>query len=162
VLLWLNILAVRKQGVAGILAEHWRDYGRTYYSRHDFEALETPKAQAMVNEVKLALPDLPGTGLAGLTVAAADDFAYADPVDGSVSKGQGLRIVFADGSRAVMRLSGTGTEGATLRLYLERHVDGPDGLDADPQAALSPVIAAAHDLAGLERHTGRVTPDVIT
>jgi phosphoglucomutase len=162
VLMWLNILAVRGDSVADILAAHWRDYGRTYYSRHDFEALDAAKAQAMVNEVKLSLPDLPGTQVAGLTVAAADDFAYADPVDGSVSKGQGVRIVFADGSRAVMRLSGTGTEGATLRLYLERHVEGPEGLDADPQAALAPVIAAAHDLAGLKRHTGRVTPDVIT
>ena len=162
VLMWLNILAVRKDGVADILAAHWRDYGRTYYSRHDFEALDAAKAQAMINEVKLALPDLPGTAAAGLTVAAADDFAYADPVDGSVSKGQGVRITFTDGARAVMRLSGTGTEGATLRLYLERHVDGPDGLDADPQVALAPVIAAAHAIAGTQRHVGRDTPDVIT
>jgi phosphoglucomutase len=162
VLLWLNILAVRRESVADILAAHWRQYGRTYYSRHDFEALDAGKAGAMVNELKLALPDLPGTAAGGLTVAAADDFAYSDPVDGSVSRGQGVRITFTDGSRAVMRLSGTGTEGATLRLYLERHVDGPDGLDNDPQAALAPVIAAAHAIAGIARHVGRDTPDVIT
>jgi len=162
VLLWLNILAVRRESVADILAAHWRAYGRTYYSRHDFEALDAAKAQAMINEVKLALPDLPGTTAADLTVASADDFAYADPVDGSVSKGQGVRITFTDGSRAVMRLSGTGTEGATLRLYLERHVDGPGGLDADSQAALAPVIAAAHAIAGIKGHVGRDAPDVIT
>jgi phosphoglucomutase len=162
VLLWLNILAVRRESVADILAAHWRAYGRTYYSRHDFEALDAGKAGAMVNELKLALPDLPGTAAGGLTVAAADDFAYSDPVDGSVSRGQGVRITFADGSRAVMRLSGTGTEGATLRLYLERHVDGPGGLDSDPQDALAPVIAAAHAIAGIARHVGRDTPDVIT
>ena len=98
----------------------------------------------------------------GMQIASADDFAYTDPVDGSVSKGQGLRILFADGSRIVLRLSGTGTEGATLRLYLERYVAGPDGLDHDPQEALAPVIRAAHELAGIAGFTGRTEPDVIT
>lgn len=162
ILLWLNILAVRKQSVAAILAEHWAKFGRNYYSRHDFEAIASDKADAMMAALRGSLASLPGTTLEGLTVQAADDFAYTDPVDGSVSKAQGVRILFADGSRIVLRLSGTGTEGATLRLYLERYAAGPDGLDLDPQAALAPVIRAAHSLAKIEGFTGRVTPDVIT
>ncbi len=162
ILLWLNILAVRKQSVAAILAEHWAKFGRNYYSRHDFEAIASDNADAMMAALRGSLAGLPGTTLEGLTVEAADDFAYTDPVDGSVSKAQGVRIMFEDGSRIVLRLSGTGTEGATLRLYLERYAAGPDGLDLDPQDALAPVIRAAHTLAGIERFTGRVTPDVIT
>ena len=122
--------------------------------------MDTP-ARGMA-AAKSAAVSLPGTTLEGLTVQAADDFAYTDPVDGSVSKAQGVRILFADGSRIVLRLSGTGTEGATLRLYLERYAAGPDGLDLDPQQALAPVIRAAHSLAKIEAFTGRVTPDVIT
>ncbi|GLS87594.1 alpha-D-glucose phosphate-specific phosphoglucomutase [Cypionkella aquatica] len=162
ILLWLNILAVRKQSVAAILAEHWAKFGRNYYSRHDFEAIASDKADAMMAELRGALATLPGTTLEGLTVQAADDFAYTDPVDGSISKAQGVRILFEDGSRIVLRLSGTGTEGATLRLYLERYAAGPDGLDLDPQMALAPVIRAAHTLAQIESFTGRVAPDVIT
>ncbi|WP_054009121.1 alpha-D-glucose phosphate-specific phosphoglucomutase [Cypionkella psychrotolerans] len=162
ILLWLNILAVRKQSVAAILAEHWGKFGRNYYSRHDFEAIASDKADAMMAALRGSLTSLPGTQLEGLTVQAADDFAYTDPVDGSVSKAQGVRILFEDGSRIVLRLSGTGTEGATLRLYLERYAAGPDGLDLDPQDALAPVIRAAHALAKIESFTGRVTPDVIT
>ncbi len=162
VLLWLNILAVRGQSAAQILAEHWAEYGRNYYSRHDFEAIPTDKADAMMAVLRGSLLDLEGMELEGLSVAAADDFAYTDPVDGSVSKAQGVRILFADGSRIVLRLSGTGTEGATLRLYLERYAPGPDGLDLDPQAALAPIIRAAHRLAQIEAFTGRVAPDVIT
>jgi phosphoglucomutase len=97
-----------------------------------------------------------------MTIAAADDFAYTDPVDASVSQKQGVRIIFADGSRIVLRLSGTGTEGATLRMYLERYAPGPGGLDHDPQEALGPIIRAAHGLAKIEEHTGRTTPDVVT
>ncbi|MEO5615220.1 MAG: alpha-D-glucose phosphate-specific phosphoglucomutase, partial [Cypionkella sp.] len=162
ILLWLNILAVRKQSVAAILAEHWAKFGRNYYSRHDFEAIASDKADAMMAALRVRLPNLPGHMLEGLSVQAADDFAYIDPVDGSISKAQGVRILFEDGSRIVLRLSGTGTEGATLRLYLERYAEGPDGLDLDPQDALAPVIRAAHALAGIEGYTGRVTPDVIT
>ncbi|MDP3958760.1 MAG: alpha-D-glucose phosphate-specific phosphoglucomutase [Pseudorhodobacter sp.] len=162
VLLWLNILAVRGGSVAGIMAEHWAKFGRNYYSRHDFEAIESTRADAMMEGLRARLPDLPGQQYHGMTITAADDFAYTDPVDGSVSTGQGVRIRFADGSRIVLRLSGTGTEGATLRLYLERFAAGPDGLDLDPQVALAPVIAAAHDLAGIKAHTGRTAPDVIT
>jgi phosphoglucomutase len=162
VLLWLNILAVRKQSVAEILAEHWAKFGRNYYSRHDFEAIEVPRAEAMFAALRASLAGLPGRVVEGMTVAAADDFAYTDPVDGSVSQRQGVRVLFADGSRIVYRLSGTGTEGATLRVYLERYAPGPGGLDLDAQAALAPVIRAAHALAGIEGHTGRTAPDVIT
>ena len=162
VLLWLNILAVRGGAVAGIMAQHWARFGRNYYSRHDFEAIETARAEAMMAALRARLPDLPGQQSHGMVITAADDFAYTDPVDGSVSTGQGVRIRFADGSRIVLRLSGTGTEGATLRLYLERFAAGPDGLDLEPQVALAPVIAAAHDLAGIKAHTGRVAPDVVT
>ena len=162
ILLWLNILAVRKQPVADILAAHWAKYGRNYYSRHDFEAIETARADAMMAALRASLGGLPGQVVEGMTIAAADDFAYTDPVDGSVSSRQGVRIIFADGSRIVMRLSGTGTEGATLRLYLERFAAGPEGLDHDPQEALAGVIRAAHLLAGIGVHTGRTTPDVVT
>ena len=162
ILLWLNILAVRQQPVTAILAEHWARFGRNYYSRHDFEALPVAKADAMMAALKARLAGLPGQVVAGLTITAADDFAYTDPVDGSVSKGQGVRVIFDGGSRIVLRLSGTGTEGATLRLYLERYTAGPGGLDHDPQDALGPVIRAAHALAGIEGHTGRTAPDVIT
>ena len=162
VLLWLNILAVRQQSVTAILADHWAKYGRNYYSRHDFEAISSEKADAMMAALRASLPDLPGTQIDGMTIQAADDFAYTDPVDGSVSRAQGVRIMFEDGSRIVLRLSGTGTDGATLRLYLERYAPGPDGLQHDPQVALAPVIRAAQVLAGIERFTGRVAPNVIT
>jgi phosphoglucomutase len=162
ILLWLNILAERKQSVAEILADHWARFGRNYYSRHDFEALPTADADKMMAALRASLPSLPGTRIEGMVIKAADDFAYTDPVDGSVSQKQGVRILFEDGSRIVLRLSGTGTEGATLRLYLERYTPGPDGLDHDPQVALAPVIRAAHALAGITAHTGRTAPDVIT
>ncbi len=162
ILLWLNILAVRKQSVAVILAEHWLKFGRNYYSRHDFEGIASDKADAMMAGLRGKLAGLAGQSVEAMVIAAADDFAYIDPVDGSVSKNQGVRIVFEGGSRIVVRLSGTGTEGATLRLYLERYVAGPHGLADDPQAALAPVIRAAHSLAGIEGFTGRVTPDVVT
>ncbi|MFN3145684.1 MAG: alpha-D-glucose phosphate-specific phosphoglucomutase [Paracoccaceae bacterium] len=162
VLMWLNILAATGKSVADLLAEHWARYGRTYYSRHDFEALDADAAAAMIEDLRARLPGLPGTTAAGLIVAAADDFAYTDPVDGSVSAGQGIRLRFEGGARAVMRLSGTGTSGATLRLYLEHHADGPDGLTLDAQEALAPVIRAAHDIAGIAEKVGRTTPDVVT
>ncbi|MES2146094.1 MAG: alpha-D-glucose phosphate-specific phosphoglucomutase [Pseudomonadota bacterium] len=162
ILLWLNILAVRKQSVAEILAEHWAKYGRNYYSRHDFEAIASDKADGMFAALRGSLAGLPGRVVEGMTIAAADDFAYSDPVDGSVSKAQGVRVMFADGSRIVYRLSGTGTEGATLRVYLERYAAGPGGLDLDAQEALAPVIRAAHALAGIAAHTGRTEPNVIT
>ena len=162
VLLWLNILAVRKQTVAEILAEHWARFGRNYYSRHDFEAIAADKADAMMGALRGALPGLKGQVVEGMTIAGADDFAYTDPVDASVSTKQGVRVMFEDGSRFVLRLSGTGTEGATLRMYLERYAPGPGGLDLDPQVALAPVIRAAHGIARIAEFTGRRDPDVVT
>ncbi len=162
VLLWLNILAKRKEGVAAILADHWATYGRNYYSRHDFEAIETASADKMMSALKASIPTLKGTEIEGMAIADADDFAYHDPVDGSVSKGQGVRIKFEDGSRIVLRLSGTGTEGATLRLYLERYEPDPGKHALDPQEALAPVIRAAHALAGIRAQIGRDRPNVIT
>ena len=162
VLLWLNILAVRGLSVAEIMADHWAGFGRNYYSRHDYEAIETSRADAMMAALRASLPSLPGRHMAGLTVTAADDFSYEDPVDGTVSEGQGVRVMFEGGARFVMRLSGTGTEGATLRLYLERYAPGPEGLDLDPQEALAPVIAVAKGIAGIAGQTGRLSPDVVT
>ncbi|MFN5826359.1 MAG: alpha-D-glucose phosphate-specific phosphoglucomutase [Rhodobacterales bacterium] len=162
VLMWLNILAVRKESVADILTSHWSSFGRNYYSRHDFEAVDAAKADAMVTALRGILPDLAGQHLDDLTILSAGEFAYTDPVDGSVSQRQGVRILFTDGSRIVLRLSGTGTEGATLRLYVERYEADPHRLDLDPQLALAPVIQAAHSLARIKQYTGRSIPDVIT
>ena len=162
ILMWLNILAARGQSVRQILEDHWATHGRNYYSRHDFEAIETAKADAMMAALRGSLASLSGQTLEGLTIQSADDFAYTDPVDGSLSQKQGVRVLFADGSRIVLRLSGTGTEGATLRVYLERFTAGPEGLGEDPQAALAPIIRAAHTLCRLAEYTGRTSPDVVT
>jgi len=162
ILLWLNILAVKQESVAKILHDHFHRFGRNYYSRHDFEAIDTANADGMFAALREALPGLKGRDFEGMVVTHADDFAYTDPVDGSVSTKQGVRVLFDGGSRAVFRLSGTGTEGATLRLYLERFVTGPDELTEDPQSALGPVIRAAHQIAGIAAHTGRTEPDVVT
>ncbi|MAQ85113.1 MAG: alpha-D-glucose phosphate-specific phosphoglucomutase [Maritimibacter sp.] len=162
VLMWLNILAKRGEGVSAVMASHFAEYGRNYYSRHDYEALENAKAEGLLAALTARFADLPGMEVEGMTIASADIFKYEDPVDGSVSDNQGWRIVFEDGSRIVMRLSGTGTTGATLRVYLERYVAGPDGLDEEPQAALGPIIRAARSLSDMETHIGRTEPDVIT
>lgn len=162
VLMWLNILAIRKESVAGILEAHFAQFGRNYYSRHDFEAVDSTRADQMFLTLREKLKTLPGQVFAGLSVTAADDFAYHDPVDGSLSQKQGIRVQFGDGTRAVYRLSGTGTEGATLRLYLEAFECGPEGLDKDPQEALENVIRAAHEIANIQGFTGRTSPDVIT
>ncbi len=160
VLLWLNILAVRKESAKDIATKHWATYGRNYYSRHDYEEVDSGAANKLVAELRARLPSLPGTKLRGLTVEKADDFAYQDPVDGSVSKGQGIRVLFEGGSRFVIRLSGTGTSGATLRLYVERYEDSR--LDLDTQEALADLIGAADDIAGIRGNTGRDRPTVIT
>ncbi len=160
VLLWLNILAVKKQSVAEVMAEHWAAFGRTYYSRHDYEAIDAAVANRLVDDLRMQLPALPGRSYAGLEIESAEDFSYTDPVDGSVSAHQGLQIRFRGGARVVLRLSGTGTEGATLRVYLERFEATDFGLD--PQVALAPVIAAVDQLAGIGKRTGRQGPDVIT
>jgi len=162
VLMWLNIIAARGQGVAEIMADHFARFGRNYYSRHDYEALPNDVANAMLGDLRDRLGSLKGKASQGLVVESADEFSYTDPVDGSVSARQGFRILFEGGSRVVLRLSGTGTEGATLRVYLERYTPGPEGLGEDPQAALAPIIAATEDLVGIRARTGRAAPDVIT
>ena len=162
VLLWLNILAVRKQSVEAIVAEHWQTYGRNYYTRHDYEAVDAGAANKLVDDLRARLPDLVGQEIDGYTVAYADDFTYNDPVDQSVATHQGLRIGFADGSRIVIRLSGTGTVGATLRLYIERYEPASGDHFQETQAALAPLIAIADSLAGIAERTGRDAPSVIT
>jgi phosphoglucomutase len=162
VLLWLNILAVRKQSVTDILTQHWQTYGRDYYSRYDFEAVASDKANQLMENLRAKLSGLAGKRIAGLTVKTADEFSYLDPVDGSVSNNQGVRIGFAGGARAVFRLSGTGTEGATIRLYLEQY-SGVDGdITLDTQTALAEVWAAAQQVSDMAATIGRTTPDVIT
>lgn len=162
VLLWLNILAVRGQSVDAIARDHWATYGRNYYARHDYEGVESDRADALMTELRGKLDTLAGTQVAGLSVAEADDFAYTDPTDGSVSRNQGVRILFDGGSRVVFRLSGTGTSGATLRVYLERYEPADGDLDRDTGEMLADIVAAADAIAGIVRHTGRTEPDVIT
>ncbi len=161
-LFWLNILAKREQPVKDIVAEHWRRYGRHYYSRHDYEGIAKDGAEALMNSLRQRLPNLAGQRFGDYTLAQADDFSYTDPVDHSVSKHQGIRLLFEDGSRLVLRLSGTGTEGATLRLYIERYQTDPARLHDDTQATLAPLIQIAEHLAEIRRHTGREQPSVIT
>lgn len=162
ILMWLNILAVRGETVAEIVSGHFRKFGRNYYSRHDYEALPKDVANALLADLAGRLDTLKGLSVEGMTVESADEFSYHDPVDGSVSNHQGFRILFEGGSRIVLRLSGTGTEGATLRVYLEKYVAGPEGLDRDAQEALKPVIAAVEKIVGIARATGRTAPDVIS
>ncbi len=162
VLLWLNIIAVRGISVQALAAEHWATYGRNYYARHDYEALPTAQADALMAEITAALPTLPGKAFGPLVVEQADSFSYVDPVDGSASANQGLRVLFEGGSRIVLRLSGTGTEGATLRVYLERYEPAGGNLAADTDAMLGDLIAAAQEIAGITRHTARTAPDVVT
>jgi len=162
VLFWLNILAARRQSVEAIVRGHWAEYGRNFYSRHDYEGVDAASAARLMDELRERLEGLAGRQLGLLTVAYADDFGYTDPVDGSVSTGQGIRIGFDEGSRIVFRLSGTGTEGATLRVYLERFEADPARHQQDTQAALADLITIADDVAGIRRHTGRETPTVIT
>jgi phosphoglucomutase len=162
VLFWLNILAKRREPVAQIMAEHWSRFGRHYYSRHDYEAIASDAAHSLYNRVKEMLPSLVGQSFAGRTIATADDFAYTDPVDGSLTSGQGLRLLLNDGSRVVLRLSGTGTQGATLRVYLESYVPPSGNLDQDPQMALGDLIEAIDQLAEIKTRTGMERPTVIT
>ncbi|AMK23650.1 MULTISPECIES: alpha-D-glucose phosphate-specific phosphoglucomutase [unclassified Sphingobium] len=162
VLLWLNILAVRRQSVAQIMTGHWATYGRNYYARHDYEAIAKDKADALMDALRDRLATLPGFATILGTVSQADDFAYTDPTDGSVSSQQGIRVIFDDGSRIVFRLSGTGTEGATLRVYLDRYV-GPEGrLDMKTADALFRLIDSAERIADIEDFTGMNSPSVIT
>ena len=162
VLLWLNILAARKQSVTEIMQAHWATYGRNYYARHDYEAIAKDRAEALMGALRDKLSTLPGTSNSGGTVKSADDFAYTDPTDQSVSRNQGIRILFEDGSRIVLRLSGTGTEGATLRVYIERYVDRDGNLGMETADALAPLVGAAQEIADIEGFTSRDRPSVIT
>ncbi len=162
VLLWLNVLAARRQPVLDIVTGHWRDYGRNFYSRHDYEEVDADAAEGLMAHLRGQLTSLPGRSLGPFEVKAADDFTYTDPVDGSVSARQGIRILLADGSRIVYRLSGTGTAGATLRVYIERYEPDPDRHAQDTQAALNDLILIANDLAQIRERTKRDAPTVIT
>lgn len=162
VLAWLNLLAAHRQPVRTIVQNHWVRFGRNYYSRHDYEALDKDVAERLMENLRARLPDLAGSHLDGREVARADDFSYTDPIDGSISAHQGLRILFTDGARIVFRLSGTGTVGATLRVYLEALETDPERLNGETQAALADLIALADRIAGIRTHTGRERPDVIT
>jgi len=162
VLLWLNILAVRGESVQDVVTQHWQTYGRNYYSRHDYEGVDTDAANGLIDNLRAQLPALPGKTIGSLTVEKADDFAYHDPVDKSVSEHQGIRILFKGGSRVVFRLSGTGTSGATLRVYIERYEPDSSRHNIETQEALADLIAAAEAIADIRKRTGRDAPSVIT
>ena len=154
--------AEKKQSVEEIVRAHWATYGRNYYSRHDYEDIDSAGAQQLMDAVRGQLAALPGQVFDGYTVALADDFSYTDPVDGSVATQQGIRIIMTDGARIVLRLSGTGTEGATLRLYLERYEADPAQHGIPTQEALAGLIAVAQQLAQIRERTGRDAPTVTT
>jgi len=162
VLFWLNILAKRQLSVAKIVEQHWQEYGRNYYTRHDYEAIASDTAKQLMTDLEAKSSTLIGTELAGRTVTYADNFSYTDPVDNSVSSNQGLRLGFNDGARIVIRLSGTGTEGATLRVYIESYESDQSKLHQDTQQALKPLIDLIDELAEIASRTGRTEPTVIT
>jgi len=162
VLFWLNILAARGESVADIVQRHWRDYGRDFYTRHDYEAVANDAAESLVEALRHRIDTLRGQRFGSYEVEHADDFSYTDPIDASVSRQQGLRILLRGGARIIYRLSGTGTEGATLRVYIEGHETDPARQALDPQTALGELIGLAGQLAEIEHFTGRNSPDVVT
>jgi phosphoglucomutase len=162
VLFWLNLLAVRREPVQSIITAHWQTYGRNYYSRHDYEAVAADGAGQLIDRLRRLGGELRGKRFGDYEVAFSDDFAYTDPIDGAVSEHQGIRIGFDDGSRIVFRLSGTGTEGATLRVYLERYEADSTRQQLDAQQALAGLIGIAEEIAQIRHHTGREAPTVIT
>ncbi|MEL7229066.1 MAG: alpha-D-glucose phosphate-specific phosphoglucomutase, partial [Pseudomonadota bacterium] len=162
VLMWLNILAVRQQSVAHIMEEHWATYGRNYYARHDFEEVDAIGARDLMDRLRSRFDEMPGTNTVAGIIARADEFAYYDPIDESMTEGQGVRVMFESGSRIVYRLSGTGTVGATLRVYIERYEPKQGDLGQATPDALADLIAVSRSLAGIERFTGRTEPSVIT
>jgi phosphoglucomutase len=162
VLFWLNLIAATGKSVNQLVQEHWARFGRNYYSRHDYEAVDAAAAQQLMQDLRAQLPDLAGRDVGAFHVAHADDFEYTDPVDGSIATHQGIRIVMSDGSRIVLRLSGTGTEGATVRLYLERYEADSARHGLDTQEALAPLIGIAEQVSQLKQRTGRQQPSVIT
>jgi phosphoglucomutase len=162
VLFWINLVAVSGKSVEALVRELWTAHGRCVYSRHDYEAIPTDKADTLMASLRDSLAGLPGTTVAGCAIALADDFSYTDPVDCSVSQKQGVRVILTDGSRVVFRLSGTGTEGATLRVYLERHEPDASRHDLDAQTALKPLVDLAEALAHIRALTGMEQPSVMT
>jgi phosphoglucomutase len=162
VLLWLDILAAKRQSVAEIVHDHWARFGRHFYSRHDYEAIDAQVGAELMDALRDGLKDLRGRKFGALVVGHADDFSYTDPTDGSVSTQQGIRVLFEDGARIVYRLSGTGTEGATLRVYLERFEPDAAAHVQDTQAALGELLRIADQIAAIRARTGRKAPTVIT
>ncbi len=162
VLFWLNILAVRGESVEDIVKEHWKTYGQNYYSRHDYEEVETDPANKLMEGLRSGLGGMKGKKFGRYEVEYADDFSYTDPIDSSVAKKQGVRIGFTDGSRIIFRLSGTGTKGATLRVYLESYESDASKHGLDPQEALGDLISIADEIAQIKAITGRKEPTVIT
>ncbi len=162
VLFWLNLLAEKKQPLSDIVRDHWARYGRDYFTRHDYEGVGSAEAQQMITALRASLPQLAGQKAGALEVEFADDFQYTDSIDQSESKAQGIRIFFTNGGRIVIRLSGTGTQGATLRVYFDAYESDPEFLAQDPQLALAALMRAADELAGIRQYTGRDKPDVIT
>ena len=162
VLFWLNLLAIRQESVEKIVQQHWRKFGRNFYTRYDYEGIDTEAANGLMTHLQARLAELPGTSLDGYSVDYADNFAYTDPVDGSISENQGIRIGFTDGSRIVFRLSGTGTEGATLRVYLEAYEPDPEKQDRETAVVMQALVRIAIGLAEIESRTGRKEPTVIT
>jgi phosphoglucomutase len=148
--------------VADIVMEHWRIFGRHFYVRHDYEDMEPDTANSVIEHCRNMLPDLAGKSFDGFTVASADEYSYHDPVDGSISEHQGLRIEFTNGARIVLRASGTGTSGITLRLYLESYQQDPDNINMESIEVLGPVAQAAEHFIGIRKLGGRQAPDVIT
>ncbi|MGB5593719.1 MAG: alpha-D-glucose phosphate-specific phosphoglucomutase [Crocosphaera sp.] len=162
VLFWLNILAVKGESVEKIVRDHWQEYGRNFYSRHDYEAVESGPANDLMNRLRSMVTEMKGKTYGNYEVAYSDDFAYTDPVDGSISEKQGIRIGFTDGSRIIFRLSGTGTKGATLRVYVESYEPDSSKHNVETQEALSPLIQLAEEIAQIKQFTGRDKPTVIT
>ncbi len=162
VLFWLNLLAIKKQSVRKIVQDHWRKYGRNYYGRHDYEGLDREVAEELMQHIQSRLPSLPGNKYGLFTVEFADNFRYTDPIDASLSDNQGIRVGFTNGARIVFRLSGTGTEGATLRIYLERYEPDPAKQLQQTADALATLETIARELAQIEQRTGKSKPSVIT
>lgn len=162
VLLWLNILADRQESVKAVVEGHWQEFGRTYYQRHDYEEIDSKAAEGLMGSLRDRLASMSGQRFGTLVVSEADDFSYKDPIDGSISTGQGVRILFSGGARIVFRLSGTGTQGATLRVYIERFEPDPAKHDIAPREALSELIDTADVIGEITKRTGRTAPDVVT
>ncbi|HEY9056866.1 MAG TPA: alpha-D-glucose phosphate-specific phosphoglucomutase, partial [Aurantimonas sp.] len=162
VLLWLNILAERRESVKAVVGGHWAQFGRTFYQRHDYEEIDARAARGLMESLHDRLASMAGQRFGTLVVSEADDFSYKDPIDGSVATGQGVRIVFSGGSRIVYRLSGTGTKGATLRVYIERYEPDPAKHARQTKEALAELIDTADVIGEIKKRTGRSDPDVIT